>query len=495
MKTIGIDLGTTNCVMAYNDGDNTTVLAAPSGKSLMPSLVAVKQDGSLIAGERAAKLIYNQELSQYLFSNIKRHIGVKHNANEDHGSQVTTDENGLAAFRGPDRLYSPVELSAELLRVMKAEAERRLGEPIDGAVITVPAYFDNNRVKATQEAGYLAGFKVVTTLSEPEAAAIAHGLDKHKYARAAVFDLGGGTFDIVIMDVNESLFDDIGKGGSEYLGGIDWDKQIQDYVVAKHLEETGEDLSKRSFVLTKLNVAARSAKEELTDEEAAPIDVALAAWDEKTNKMGDLNTSITSEVFTQLTQHLVDRAMEITEQTLNAADCDPWKIDEVVLVGGMTRVRAVREAVTKYFPKARILERINADTAVAIGAAIKAAELDKRLIRRIHHNSVASLPFGVAGVANTFVPVIEKGCPYGELRTVTLTNANKGQTRFPIAILQGDKEQASQNALVAFHVHELKPGEARSASVELELMLDEQGMLLITGKDGDRTFDLEGDVI
>ncbi len=491
--SIGIDLGTSTTGMAYHDGKNVIFLSAPSGRDLMPSIAAVNPDGEIVVGERAAKALLKSGDPKFVYSNIKRHIGVPFNEDETHDFQIAADENGNEAFIGPEgRLYSPTELSAEILKVMKAEAERRLGLSVTGAVITVPAYFSQTRKAATAEAGKLAGFETVTLLSEPEAGAIAHGMDKgNDYSRVAVADLGGGTFDFVVMDVGKGVFTELDKNGSEYLGGIDWDNRLRDMIVKQY-----PSIETQRYSMLKLAPATQAGKEDLSTEPATTISLPLAVWNEDTNKMDDIEVDVSLAEFEEMTKGLVDRVMELIDQTLKRIDCESWKIDDVVLVGGMTRVPALRKAIRDYFPSARLQERISADKAVAIGAAFKAAELDKRLVRRVHHESVSAMSIGIEGQNDEFVTLIERGCSYGELRSLSLTNAENGQTLLPIALLEGDSDKASENTLVAWYIHQITPVEARKGKVTIEGMLDSEGMLMMTGRDevSGEVFEAKGQV-
>lgn len=482
MTTIGIDLGTTNSCVAWHDGMKAEIIEV-AGQTTFPSVVSV-ENGNVIVGELAKDNLSRRDRQpEFVFSNIKRHIGLPFNDAEDLGPQIAGDEDGMRAFIGPDRLFSPEELSAEILTVLKAAAEKRLGETITKAVICIPAYFDNNRQRATAEAARLAGFKTVTIFTEPEAAALAFGIEKQKYTRVAVFDLGGGTFDIVLMDVDQGQMEIVDKNGSAELGGRDWDTRIEDFAVARFQQKTGKDPRDRVISMLKLAPEAEKAKRRLSQIPETAVEVQGFYFDgDDKGMMLDISEPLTKAEFESLTADLVERCLARTQDCLDAAGRRVEQIDEVLLVGGMTRVPAIRAAVGEFFGGAKIRETVSADLAVAMGAATKGAQLDKRL-RATFTNNITPQPFGIEAEGDVYALAVPKSAPYGEVYTLVVTTAEENQGHIPIAVLQGDRDRASENAVLARYDHPVAAAPAGEVRLTLEFMPDEDGVLVVSGRD------------
>lgn len=493
MTTIGIDLGTTNSCVAYYDGTRPVVIEMPGGSLMMPSVVGFSETGQMIVGNMARRQISRKD-PRYIFSNIKRHIGMLYVDGEEYGIQITRGDDGSRHFVGPDRTYSPEELSAEILKALKSAAERRLGKKATDAVITVPAYFDNNQVRATMEAGKIAGFRRVHIFTEPEASALAYGVEKAKFSRVGVFDLGGGTFDIVLMKAGMGTIEIIDKDGWTRLGGINFDERIRDYVVERYAAENGVDLRTKQISMLKIAPAAEGAKKDLTEEPEAALEIMNAAFDPEEAAMRDISFRITREEFESRCRDLVDKAMEISQRCMDRAGWRVEQVDEVLLVGGMTRVPMVREAVADMFGGDKLRDSVSPDLAVALGAAIKAALIDGRLSERVSTNDTLARPFGLEIVGGVMQVVLPRGSAPGDIRTVIVTTAKDKQDVIPIAVLQGEGGAVDGASVIARYDHSVDPGPAGSQSVELDFMVDENGLLFVTGKDKDtgKTFEVAG---
>ena len=485
MITVGIDLGTTNSAVAYHDGIKWQVIETAGGQNSLPSVVEISEDGSFMVGAQALRRVTRVD-PKYIFSNIKRHMGMAFNDDEDNGFQITGDENGQRAFIGPnDKLYSPEELSAEILKVLKGMAERRIGKRVQGAVITVPAGFDNNQIAATQEAGRLAGFKKVHIKTEPEAAAIAYGLGRGKFTRVFVLDIGGGTEDAVLMDAGDQGFETRMKACNTNLGGLNFDYRVRQSVIEQLKSERDIDARESQISMMKLALGAETAKKELSEHTNTTIEVLNAVMDKSEGRMADVNQEYTREEFEAEVAPLIDSVMDIVRQVMDDAGRSTDQVDEVLLVGGMTRVPAIRKAVGEYFGEKKLRDNVPPDYAVVIGAATFAAELDKRLTSRMSHNDVTSMAFGLATEHDVFEQVIPAGAPFGWIQTVVVSTSDETQDTIPIRVIQGDDEKASNNSLLHRYDHKVKPGPRGSQTVEIEMMVDENGILMVAGNDND----------
>lgn len=486
MTTIGIDLGTTNSAIAYHDGTTWELIESSSGHVLMPSVVAVDRDGQITVGHQALRKLKRDKNPEYIFTNIKRHIGMPFVEGEDYGSQIVNID-GMRWFRGPnDQAYSPEELSAEILKALKDAAERKLRKKVKNAVITVPAGFDNNRIAATRDAGIMAGFKNPIIKTEPEMAALAFGLHKVKLTRMAIFDLGGGTFDIAIGQAAKGKIDIHDKDGNALLGGADFDESIWRWVVDSFLHDEGQDLRKSATAKLKTMPAIEDAKKELTDAERSVImETNIGVnYDNTAAAVLDVNYAISREKFDELTRHLVENAIAITKRLLERNNKTVRDFDEVLLVGGMTRVPAVRKAVEDLFGGKRIRDDVNPDHAVAKGAAIAAAQEDGVLPARFSFTDVTASAFGIEDKAGNFIVAMPRGAKAGDLQELLVTTAQDGQPTIPIAVLEGEPgSRATDCAVLTRYEHRVEPGPKRTPRINLQFMIDESGQVMVTGHD------------
>jgi len=483
MTMIGIDLGTTNSCVAFHDGISPQVIEASSGTATMPSAVGFDPSGKMVVGHFALKAVRRNE--RYVFTEIKREIGRTFVEGEDYGPQIVPGPDGKRAFAGPDRAYSPQELSAEILKVLKARAEDRLGKKVTGVVITVPAGFDPHRVTATEEAAKMAGFRKVQSLTEPEAAVLAYQMNRTKFSRVVVFDLGGGTFDVVVAKVGNGAYQPLAKSGFDQLGGTDYDRQIFNYVSDQYKAEKGQDLRDKPMSVLKLKPEVEAAKKDLTEVDLATVECINGAFNPEEGIMGDVRCDVSVETFDALTAELTKQAMEITKRVMSDAKLTPRDIDDVLLVGGMTRVRSVRKALEDFFGEKKLRDHVNPDLAVAVGAATKAAEIEGRIAERTVVEDITAMAFGIEVEGNRFVQFLPKGVPYGSMESKILTAARDGQASLPIAIIQGDDPKANNNTVLTELVLEITPGPAGSQSIQLDMMVDESGKPLATWKDLD----------
>ncbi len=487
---IGVDYGTTNSCAVYNDAGKELVIEASSGHNTLPSVVAVNSDGSFIVGPRAQKRLIHgrKDEARYVFSNIKRELGRKHVEGETLSAQMDIDEDGQTIFVGPgEQLYTPEQLAGEILRTIKEAAERRIGKKVKGAVITIPAGYTPAQMEATLDAAELAGFvrKKVTLLSEPEAAAVAYNFGRKDFRRILVFDMGGGTFDTVLMDYSEGLFKPLKKDGSPMLGGIDFDRRIETFVVDHFESETGIDLRTKPISMLKLAPAVEDGKKELTDGSMVDIYVEDGALDTEDGRFRDVRARLSREQFETMVQDLIDRAMGMVEGVLAAAEVDKQQVQDVVLVGGMTRVPAIRKALADYFGEKKLRDTISPDTAIARGAAIRAAELDGRLVNRTNFDQITSHAYGIAGNRDEFILCVPRGVEYGTKETFLLSNQKKNQAQIPIAVLQGQNKKASTNEVIGSHFVDILPCEKGGANVELTFEVLETGLLKVYGQNLD----------
>ena len=478
MITIGIDLGTTNSCVAFHDGKSVEVIDMADGRKTMPSVVSFMEDGEILVGQAALDQVNKN--TEFTFQHVKRLIGRKFQDNIDVGTQQAEGPDGMIWLKGRDRLYSPAEISSLILKEMKTAAEERIGQPVDGVVIGVPAGFYQDQRAATIEAGKMAGFLEVELEEEPTAAAIAYALDKKKFATVAVFDLGGGTFDIAIMEVGRGKFKPLDKNGNMRLGGINFDKRIMDWAIEKHKAETGVDLRQKPFATTLLLDASETGKKDLTKRQKTDIVARFLYSDMETNAPRHLTYTLTKDEFEELAEDLVLEALEICAICLKMAERTVSQIDEVILVGGMTRMPMVQDAVKAFFKRAP-LKSINPDEAVAKGCAIKAANSDGRL--NISYSDVVSMSFGIETASGAFMPVILKGSPYGAEESVVVTTVRDAQLAMAIGVFQGEGLTAQENNLVMDYRHAVPEGPAGEHGLKLTFRVGENGLLSVKGAD------------
>jgi len=481
-KIIGIDLGTTNSVVAIMEGGQPKVLVNDSGSRLTPSVVAFTDKGERLVGQRAK----NQQVTnpQRTIFSIKRFMGRRH-------SEVATEEK-MVPYKivgGPDELvrvsvdgkeYAPPEISAMVLRDLKATAERYLGEKVERAVITVPAYFNDSQRQATKEAGQIAGLKVERIINEPTAAALAYGLEKKANEKIAVFDLGGGTFDISILDVGDNVFEVLSTNGDTHLGGDDFDEVLINYLADEFRKKEGVDLRKDPMALQRLKEAAERAKCELSGSLETTVNLPYITADASGPK--HLQMTITRAKFEALVDHLIERCRGPVMQALKDAKLTPKDIDEVVLVGGSTRIPKVQQLVKEIFGK-EPNRSVNPDEVVAIGAAIQGAVLtgDKTDIVLL---DVTPLSLGVETLGGVMTVLIPRNTTIPTSKKEVFSTASDNQPAVDIHVLQGERKMASDNrTLGRFQLTGIPPAPRGVPQIEVTFDIDANGILNVSAKD------------
>jgi len=482
---LGIDLGTTNSVMAVVMGGEPVVLENAEGSRLTPSVVAVNpKTGERYVGLAAKRqAIINPENT--IFS-VKRLMGRKYDDPEVQTARqrlpykVVRAPNGDAWVEMGGRTYSPPEISAMILQKMKADAEAKLGEKITEAVITVPAYFNDAQRQATKDAGRIAGLNVLRIVNEPTAAALAYGLDKKKEAVIAVFDLGGGTFDITILRLGDGVFEVLATAGDTYLGGDDFDQRIMDWLIEEFRRETGIDLRNDRMALQRLKEAAEKAKVELSSVLQTEINLPFLSADATGPK--HLVRTLTRAQLERMTADLLDRLEGPCRRAMEDAKVTPSDIDEVILVGGMTRMPAVQERVKRIFGK-EPNRSVNPDEAVGIGAAIQGAVL-KGQMRDILLLDVTPLSLGVETLGGVMTVLIPRNTTIPTSKSEIFTTAADNQTSVEIHVLQGERPLARDNKSIArFILEGIPPAPRGVPKIEVTFDIDANGILTVRAKD------------
>jgi molecular chaperone DnaK len=483
-KVIGIDLGTTNsCVALYENGQ-TQVIANSEGARTTPSMVAFSASGEKLVGQIAKRQAVTNPANT-LFA-IKRLIGRKRDSEEVNRFAeiapfpITAAENGDVRVSVGGRAYSAQEISAMVLAKMRETASDFLGVPVEEAVITVPAYFDDSQRQATQDAGRIAGLKVLRILNEPTAAALAVGLDQRTGGRIAVFDLGGGTFDVSILEIADGVFEVRSTNGDTYLGGEDWDQRLVDHMIGAFKEQTGIDVRKDAMALQRIKEAAERAKHELSSCEETDISLPFIAADESGPK--HLALSITRRELEELTADLIERLAEPCKIALEDAGLSAKDVDEVVLVGGMTRMPAIQRKVEQIFGKPPY-KGVNPDEVVAAGAAIQAGVLSGE-VEQVLLLDVTPLSLGVetqGGVATTIIP---RNTTVPTSMSQVFSTTEDHQTVVRIHVVQGEREMARDNkTLGRFELVGLPPAPRGVPQIEVTFDIDADGVVKVSAKD------------
>jgi molecular chaperone DnaK len=481
-KIVGIDLGTTNSVVAVVISGHPEVIANQEGSRTTPSVVGFAEDGQVLVGHSAKRqAIINPQRTVY---SIKRFIGrrfsevteeakrVPYKVVEGPNSSVRVDIGG--------KLYSPEEISARVLMKLKQAAEDYLGEKITDAVITVPAYFNDAQRQATKDAGTIAGFNVRRILNEPTAAALAYGLDKKKDERIAVYDLGGGTFDISILEIGDNVIEVRATHGDTHLGGDDFDQRIMEWLISEFKKQHGIDLSQDKMALQRLKEAAEKAKIELSSVMETEISLPFITADATGPK--HLVMKLTRSKFENMISDLIDKSFQSVEEALRIAKLTPKDIDEVVLVGGSTRIPLVQKRVQEFFGK-EPHKGVNPDEVVAVGAAVQAGILMGEM-KDILLLDVIPLSLGVETLGGVFTKMIERGTTIPTKRTEIFTTAEDNQTTVEIHVLQGEREIAAYNrSLGRFHLEGIPPAPRGVPQIEVTFDVDANGILNVTAKD------------
>lgn len=483
-KIVGIDLGTTNSVVAVMQGGEPVVIPSAEGERLVPSVVAVNKNHERIVGRSARnQSIVNPENT--IFS-IKRLMGRKFGDKETENTiervpyKITKAPNGDVRVTLDNREYSAPEISAMILSKLKADAEAFLGEPVTQAVITVPAYFNDAQRNATKDAGRIAGLEVLRIINEPTASSLAYGLDKKKNEIIAVYDLGGGTFDISILDVGDGVFQVKSTSGDTFLGGDDFDLRIMDWLIEEFKKDTGMDLRKDRQALQRLKEAAEKAKIELSTVLQTEINLPYLTADASGPK--HMVKSFTRAKLEQLTEDLIQRSMEPVRKALSDAGLRPADISEVVLVGGMTRMPAVQEAVRKEFGK-EPHKGVNPDEVVAIGAAIQGAVLSGD-VKDILLLDVTPLTLSVETMGSVATPIIERNTTIPARKSQIFSTAADTQTSVEIHVLQGERPMAADNkSLGKFVLDGIPPAPRGVPQIEVTFDINANGILNVTAVD------------
>ncbi len=481
-KIIGIDLGTTNSVVAVMEGGEPTVITNSEGGRTTPSVVAFTKDGSRLVGQVAKRqAVTNPENTVY---SIKRFMGRRYNEVTEEIKQVPYkvqgSGNGDVRIVAGGKEWSPPEISAIILQKMKQSAEDYLGQKVDKAVITVPAYFNDSQRQATKDAGKIAGLEVMRIVNEPTAAALAYGLDKKKDETIAVFDFGGGTFDISILEVGEGVVEVKSTNGDTHLGGDDIDERLIEWIIDEFKKDQGIDLSNDKMALQRLKEAAEKAKIELSSTMETEINLPFVTADQSGPK--HLAMKLTRAKFEQLADTILQRLRPPVEQALKDASIDAKKIDEVVLVGGSTRIPKVQQMVRDIFGK-EPNKSVNPDEVVAIGAAVQAGVLsgEKTDILLL---DVTPLSLGIETLGGVFTKLIERNTTIPTRKSEIFSTASDNQTSVEVHVLQGERPMAGDNrTLGKFHLVGIPPAPRGMPQIEVAFDIDANGIVNVSAKD------------
>jgi molecular chaperone DnaK len=483
-KIVGIDLGTTNSVVAVMVGGEPMVIPSAEGERLVPSVVALNKNGERLVGRSARnQAIVNPENTVF---SIKRLMGRKFDDPEVQRTigrvpyKVTKAPNGDARVVMGEREYSPPEISAMILAKLKTDAEAYLGETVTQAVITVPAYFNDMQRNATKDAGKIAGLEVMRIINEPTASSLAYGLDKKKNEIIAVYDLGGGTFDISILDVGDGVFQVKSTSGDTFLGGDDFDLRLMDYLIDEFKKENNMDLRNDRQALQRLKEAAEKAKIELSTVMQTEINLPYITADATGPK--HMVKQITRARLEQLTHDLVERSMEPVRRAISDANLKPSAINEIVMVGGMTRMPAVQEAVRREFGK-EPHKGVNPDEVVAVGAAIQGAVLGGD-VKDVILVDVTPLTLSVETLGGVATPLVERNSAVPTSKSQIFSTASDGQTQVEIHVVQGERPMAADNkSLGSFNLDKIPPAPRGIPQIEVTFDIDANGITTVTAKD------------
>jgi len=481
-KIIGIDLGTTNSVVAIMEGDKVTVIPNEEGGRTTPSVVGFTQKGERLVGQVAKRQrVTNPENTIY---SIKRFMGRRFSEVGQEIKQVpfkvTQVPNGDVRVEALGKQYAPPEISAMILQKLKKAAEDYLGEKVEKAVITVPAYFNDSQRKATKDAGKIAGMDVVRIINEPTAAALAYGMDKKKDQTIAVYDFGGGTFDISILEVGEGVVEVKSTNGDTHLGGDDIDQRVQDWIVAEFKKESGIDLIKDKMALQRLKEAAEKAKMELSTTMETEINLPFITADSSGPK--HLLMKLTRAKLEQLVEDLIQRSVGPCRQAMADANVKPEDIDEVILVGGQTRMPRIQDVVKNLFNR-EPHKGVNPDEVVAVGAAVQGAVLAGD-VKDVLLLDVTPLTLGIETLGGVFTKMIARNTTIPTKKTEIFSTASDNQPSVEIHVLQGEREMAAYNrTLGRFHLDGIPPAPRGIPKIEVTFDIDANGILHVSAKD------------
>lgn len=483
-KIIGIDLGTTNSAVAVMEGGSPKIIPTAEGRNTFPSVVSFKGEETLVGDTAKRQMVLNP---QKTINSVKRFMGRKYNdeavkaATKHVAYPVTEGKDSMAVVEIEGKKYTPQEISAKILAKAKADAESYLGTTVNRAVITVPAYFDDSQRQATKQAGEIAGLTVERIVNEPTAASLAYGLDKKGSATIAVYDLGGGTFDISILEIGDGVFEVKATNGDTFLGGDDFDNKIIDWIISEFKKETGKDLSKDPQALQRIKDAAEKAKIELSSAQQTEINQPFITQGDDGQPL-HLTMTLTRSKMEELVGELIQKTFEPVKSALKDAKKDPKDINEIVLVGGMTRMPKVQEEVKKFFGK-EPHKGVNPDEVVAIGAAVQAGVIGGD-VQDVVLLDVTPLTLGLETLGGVRTPLIPRNTTIPTSKSQVFSTAADNQTQVEINVLQGEREMAADNkSLGRFILDGIPPAMRGTPQIEVTFDIDSNGILNVTAKD------------